>query len=250
MHGRTGYYLVLLAVVLLIPHITAFAQERDPYAVEARDRTKASLPLAYGFIVGGIYPAASGTGDGGPDLVTRFNIAAYLDTWQLGFAKKDYGNMFSLMMRTVGRDIPIGWFIEYGSKSVDATIEIQSQDRDTTFTSTSYGLGFLLSSGFSDRVKLYWHYGTTVGFSSVDGVDKEDNDEDRFGSASQFYFDLNAGIGARIPAGPLGIVIMGTGTVGLLPAGLRFSESSTANDQAFFYSFGIGTNVAFNLQID
>jgi hypothetical protein len=239
--GRACTLFFVLAVLTLIPLTPRLhAQEKDPYLSAPKDRKSASLPTPYGFILGGGIPVWHTTlGDGDAKTVSRFDAAAYYDTWLVGYSMKDYGNMFMIMARSTGRDVYSGYYFEFGSKNIQAAAQEElgsfgSTAVDTiTATRTLLGLGFRGMSGFSESASLALLYDVSLGITKT-SVSSE--------TSLDFYMYSELGIGSRIPISTFALTIGADGFFGILPA-----EGVLSSEPSLYLGFGLHTSLALNL---
>lgn len=228
-------HITIGCLTLLLNSLTLHAQDEDPLAVEPIDRYKASLPTPYGFVASAAnFVYGYQTDDA--DAKLRIGIDAYYDTWQVGFHREQYGNVFRLMTRSVGRDFAsYGFFALAGWRSQDILIDggYDSEDKPIIINQGSraksvYGAGFRYGSGYSGRLSFIWGFET---------------------------FLTTAGIGMELPLGLRIPMNQHAVQISVIPSLMAYavdkpasSEEDENEDTAGIIGFWLSAKYAFNLE--
>lgn len=249
---KAGVLSLLSTACMTAAAIGASAQSLDPFVDQPIDRRSAALPLAYGLIVSADVPvwrgALSNATEGlvEPEKKVGFGVDAYFDTWQFGYNVKSYGNMVSIMARSVGRDCYSGLFFEFGSKDVnvllDATQNYGNGDErvyDTVAASwRAYGIGARRITGLGEKTTFSFQYEAALGIATRAGIDSND------ASVTMPYVMTDVGVGARIP---ISITSLNIGAI--LGFGYGPPMQSLSNDLQLEISLRLKASVALNLSL-
>jgi hypothetical protein len=198
---------------LLTP--AARAQKQDQFALRPDQWRKASLATPYGLIVGGRLPLAYVTPDessGSINKITAIDIDAYYDTYQAGYHKKDYGNMFSLMFRTTGRDVYTGWYLEVGKSTLNV---LGRESQIIVGVSRSvFGAGIRGNIVYPNNPIFWSNYDVSVGSTNSD-------------SGTVLYAYGQFGFGLRIPIATTALTAGVNVYTGFIPANRIFVGSTS-----------------------
>lgn len=211
-------------------------KEKDPFSMDPIDRPSASTPLTYGLILNAAYPVfgavlSDENQEASKDLA--FEAQAYVDTWQFGFSRRVYADVFQLTFRSAGRDSYSGWYIERGADEDSVQVFGNTGEPEMLAVGrTFWGVGMRSQSGYKGDISVTYLSNLTFGYYSYD--------DDVYDAG--FYFNYGLGIGGRfaLPFGALGLNALGE--LALVPA--------QNTDPAFFIRLSIGAMFALNLQAD
>lgn len=236
--------LALLLVALALVHTPAAAQQDYDPITEPKRRPDAEMPLNVGIVTGLTEPISIPYLEQStikkPERYrnTRFEVGAYIDTWQAGFAHKDYGDMFSFGTRTVGRDIASGLYLELGSKSFEDTV--------TSWSISSWGIGgYGSTTSINNRVAMMYAYDWEVAFLSYAGSDSTTEDDE-----DSFYFGTRISLGPRLPLGPVALHLLGQLSLSIFNSDYIFSGVNFSNDIEVVASFSLTARLFFNTQLN
>ena len=188
------------AIVLLLLSTVTYAQDsgipatEDVWAIRPEYRTSAETPIPYGLIISGhatgiAMPNGEDNNETGADA--DLEIAAYYDVWQFAIRHRSHGNVVQLMIRSPGRDIYSGLFVEFGNMTVISrnVNSVYPNSRDTTMDAGTISVGYRWASGYSsNRSFVHAGEGSLVLLDKNQGV------------------VLQYGAGIRIPFGLSGLV--------------------------------------------
>lgn len=135
----------------------------DPHETDLLNWDRAELPLPYGFVANAEF-FVYGLEDDRADPIPSFGADFYYDAWQLGFHHEQWGNVFRLMTRTIGRDfVNYGFWIEYGWHSQDVygpTLDEFGFPDGSELTGSesvgAFGAGFRYAAGYSSNFSATW----------------------------------------------------------------------------------------------
>jgi hypothetical protein len=234
-----------LAIILLLATIAqirgAVAQEADQFEMEPWKWRTPATPTYYGAIFLFRYPAKYGTPvDSG--LVTprtTLDAEAYYDAWQIGYRTRDYGTVFTLTFRPLGRDIYSGPYLDIGTAPYTAIYERGTPHPGTFERSRRvYGIGYRYMLG-------YGHHAMFSATLDADaGITKSED-----GDSGYFHFETELGL--RIPISATAFNIGASFFIDFLPphqvAYNTFGSVHMA-DVGFVGGIGLCGSVAVNLE--
>lgn len=226
--------LSLFYIYLFGIHFSLYAQKRDQYIDDPAKWPTASQPVSYGFIVSGLYPFVGTTNSDNYEYRSQlyYCFQAYYDTWMFGYTHKTYGDIFSLIFRSVGRDVYSGWNIEYGKQPVRQKLTDTSEYR---FSRTLYGLGWRYIKGYDTTTKFQISTAISGGFATT---------TDSIPDVST-YIAWEFGAGARVPIGISGLSLGILGSVTILPDPYAIHDASNLNFEIGMYT-SLGLNFTGN----
>lgn len=238
---RLRHHSLTLCVCTLIATPLA-AQTKDPYTEKPQNRTSASLPLAAGLIVSANYPLwgtdIASESDNAFKKSLRYEIAAYIDAWQVAFSHKSYGSIFSIVPRSVGRDTYYSWSVQYGWQSVTDARAFGS-DSGKEFSRTIYALGFHYSTGYDRKVKTAFYSEMVLGAGIGDVAQGETE-----AIESYLLLGIEGGVGVRVPIGISGVTLGAYGGLSMGPP-----EERISGDPAFLLELGLRVSGALNVNL-
>lgn len=178
-----------------------------------------------------------------------FGIDAYYSTLQAGFSNSNYGNVFTLVTRSAGRDIWSGFGIEVGSKSVKARA-LSFDGSDETKDISVSSLGFILKYGnnYSTGVSFIYSSELAVGVLSAKDpilIDYDQYGSDDDGSRDGIYGKLLGTVGLRIPIQNNGLTIGLRGGLQAAPP-----DQTVVNIEPDEAIFGIEAFVSFGFNLE
>lgn len=230
------------AGMMLATARTSSAQTDDPFAVAPEKWPSASAPIPFGIIGDYTYPLLGGTilgDDGSEKKFHPYGVDVYYDAWQIGYHKKIYGDMFSIVGRsTISRDVYKGFFFEIGSRSKDFLISSDINGRPdsvVTISRSIYGIGLTASNAKDLKTTSLLLKGSTS--LGVD-IAREDNDGE---GNTGFYIISDLTVGMRIPISSTAL-LLGANIYG----GYVLSDGFI-NDSELGFVLGIGLSAGYAL---
>jgi hypothetical protein len=159
----------------------------DPQLAELESRESAEMPVPFGVIVSAMNPIYNTEVELRGFTSLAYDFMLYYDTWQLGYAHKEYGDAFMLMARTFGRDDYGGLYFEYGNSTDFQTKSKEDSGitKDEFGKFPFYGIGLHGQSGFDSSFSWSGYWDIAFGVYAMDESPK--------------YFNLEVGFGMRLP---------------------------------------------------
>lgn len=199
--------------------VPSSAQDEDPYAIDPAKRASASTPIPGGIIVHVGYPLVGTILENNSDQArniekfVRYDIYGYIDAWQLGYSHQAYGDAFTLMQRSIGRDSYTGWYFLLGSQSGRQASAQFPLGID--YGRTIYGFGTQTAGGHDSKLSFSYNFDVLLGVAIGDDIMRGDTVVGEVGS--NLLLKTGGSVGARMPFGISGISLTAYGDILFYP---------------------------------
>ena len=199
--------------------VPSSAQDEDPYTLDPVNRASASTPIPGGIIVNVGYPLIGTILQDNSDQTkniekfVRYDIYGYIDAWQLGYSHQAYGDAFTIMQRSIGRDTYTGWYFLLGSQSGSQASAQFPLGID--FGRTIYGFGTQTTGGHSSELSFTYNFDVLIGVAIGDDIMRNDTVLGEVGS--NLLLKTGGSVGARVPFGISGISLTAFGDILFYP---------------------------------
>ncbi len=212
---------------------------QDPVLENYKEMESAQMPALGGMMIDASYPLTLEVYeliDEYQDefVVLRYGIQFYYDTWQVGYSNKEYGNLFNITARFLGRDAYSGLYFEFGQSfdlpRTDGRIE----------SGMIYGIGNAGQLGYGPDAKLSSIWDVSSGVFIVDDL-------------SYLYINVLLGGGYRIPISSTAAYVHLILRLNFNPQDERYFQSPNAEIETDFvgilYSIGLKVSYAINFNM-
>lgn len=165
------FKIIQLICLLIIPFYNGISQDpnsdNDPFLGNNLMLESSKTPIPFGLILELDYTFNQANVYSTNPQLLYYGADLYLDSWQVGFQRKELGDFIQIQPRSLGRDEYTSFYLSLGSaKMIDAKLAIQEYNTDfylnpSEIKGTFYNVGWKNMSGYSStsgvtsKVDLY-----------------------------------------------------------------------------------------------